>query len=87
MENELYDLATGAPGCGGERALRLVAVSNRFGSHREPALIEPSCGPHLGAGINSVAAGGSEIFFGTAVDGHSCADEGPVRAIGWGTDA
>ena len=68
----LYDLATGAPGCGGERVLRLVAVANRLGSHHEPALIEPSCEPHLGAGINSVAAGGSEIFFQTPVDGHAC---------------
>lgn len=79
---ELYDLATDAPGCGGERALRLVAVANRLGSHHEPALIEPACNPYLGAGINSVAAGGSEIFFGTAVDGHSCADEGLFVRVG-----
>jgi hypothetical protein len=79
---ELYDLATGAPGCGGERALRLVAVANRLGSHHEPALIEPSCKPRLGGGINAVAAGGSEIFFGTAVDGHVCSDEGLFVRLG-----
>ena len=77
-----YDVATGAPGCGGERALRLLAVANRLGSHREPVLIEPSCGPALAAGINSVAAGGSDIFFNTAVDHKSCSveagDGGPL---------
>jgi hypothetical protein len=81
---ELYDLATGGPGCGGERVLRLVAVANRLGSHHEPALIEPSCKPLLGEGINSVAAGGSEIFFGTGGDGHSCHATGHTKALGEG---
>jgi hypothetical protein len=60
---QIYDLVTGAPGCGGERALHLVAVGNTLGSHHEPALLEPSCVSSPGQGINAVAAGGSEIFF------------------------
>jgi hypothetical protein len=66
----LYELATGAPGCGEERALRLVAVNNKLGVHGEPETLDPHCVPFLGSvasgesnKLNAVAASGREVFF------------------------
>ena len=63
VAGQLYELTTGAPGCGEEPALRLVAVDNELGHHHEPQLIDSQCATGLGQQFNYVAAGGSEIFF------------------------
>jgi hypothetical protein len=65
---QLYEIATGAPGCAGKRALHLVAVENSTVPGEEPKLIDPSCKPEAGGHrtrFNAVAAEGSEIFFTT----------------------
>lgn len=66
--SQLYELVTGAPGCGEQRALRLVSVSNAVdAAYGEPKLLDRSCRPvHFASkSLNVVAAEGSEIFFAT----------------------
>ena len=84
-ESDLYELATGAPGCSGERALRLVGVNNKFGPDNEPEAIDPSCFVTAGAptragdGFNAVAGDGEEVFFQANVEPRqstSCGDDG-----------
>jgi hypothetical protein len=69
-EGDLYDMATGVPGCVGEPVLRLVGVGNISGPHGEPAPISAYCHVFLGSNaaeesnhFNAVSADGSEIFF------------------------
>lgn len=68
--SNLYELATGAPGCGGARTLRLLAASNELGPNKEPKPLDPYCLPGLGTGegenqnaFNAISADGSEVFF------------------------
>lgn len=81
---QLYEVATGAAGCVGGRALRLVAVANQNGPHKEPKLIDPSCKPEQPQGaqnpFNVVAAGGSEIFFWTEAQA-GCETESNPRIL------
>jgi hypothetical protein len=69
-EGDLYDMATGVPGCTGEPGLRLVGVGNTNGPHGEPAPISVHCHVFLGGSVtgesnqfNAVSVDGSEIFF------------------------
>jgi len=67
--NDLYDLTSGAPGCGGP-ALRLVGAL--LNSKGEPESISANCPTELGGNqveesnrFNAISADGSEIFFTT----------------------
>lgn len=86
-ESELYDLTTGAPGCGGERSLRLVGVKNKLGPNKEPEVLDRNCPAYLGATLgrgsfNSIVAGGSEIFFTSCVGSVSSQQQLFVRLDG-----
>jgi hypothetical protein len=76
----LYDLATGAPGCGEEAKLRLLSVGNELGPNHEPKVLNPAppnereCISFLGAtdvsegvAVNAISADGRTIFFETAL--------------------
>jgi hypothetical protein len=66
-ENDLYEMTTGAPGCGDVRGLGLVGVSNRLGLNNEPEEIDSFCptslGNFQGNRLNAVTADGEEVFF------------------------
>lgn len=65
---QLYELVTAAPGCGGTPSLRLVAVDNEAGPSGEPKLIDRTCRPRPGGNrsrLNDVASEGLEMFFTT----------------------
>lgn len=79
----LYDLATGAPGCGGETKLRLLSVGNELGPNNEPKVLNPSLEPSCisffgttdigeGTSLNAISADGRTIFFETALGPTGC---------------
>ncbi len=79
---QIYELATGAPGCGSERTLRLVAVNNHVKPNGMHELIEPGCFSISGGNINAVTAGGSEVFFTPCLESESSASQLFVRLAG-----
>lgn len=71
--SDLYEITSGAAGCGGELELRLVGVGNEVRPDGEHEVIDPYCLVQLGfegvggegSQFNAVSADGSEIFFTT----------------------
>jgi hypothetical protein len=69
-ESFLYDLETGAPGCGAGASLKLLSVSNELGPNHEPKPLDPYCRSFLGTteiiegtSVNAISNDGRTIFF------------------------